>query len=86
MKFSISALALLVISADAFAPMHMARAPTALSMSVDTTEAVKAAKEASEKYGATSPEARIAWENVEEMDAANRYVNFKFTTTIGTAR
>lgn len=73
MKFSISALALLVISADAFAPMHMARAPTALSMSVDTTEAVKAAKEASEKYGATSPEARIAWENVEEMDAANSY-------------
>lgn len=42
---------------------------------VDTSKQVEAALEASHKYGPTSPEARIAWETVEEMDASdNRYV------------
>lgn len=73
MKLSVSSLVILLISsADAFAPMHMAsRTPTFLRMSVDTADAVKEAKEASEKFGATSPEARVAWELVEEIDAAN---------------
>merc|ERR1712154_93820 len=39
---------------------------------VDSSDAVKAAMEASEKYGATSPEARVLWEVVEEMDASGR--------------
>lgn len=38
----------------------------------DTSEAVEAAMEASEKYGKTSQEARLAWNVVEELDAANR--------------
>ena len=38
----------------------------------DTSDAVKKALEASRVYGKTSVEARMAWELVEEMDAANR--------------
>jgi len=40
---------------------------------VDTAEAVEQALKASKMYGATSPEARIAWDIVEEMDAANSH-------------
>eukprot|EP00543_Licmophora_paradoxa_P005982 CAMPEP_0202457870 /NCGR_PEP_ID=MMETSP1360-20130828/16442_1 /ASSEMBLY_ACC=CAM_ASM_000848 /TAXON_ID=515479 /ORGANISM="Licmophora paradoxa, Strain CCMP2313" /LENGTH=149 /DNA_ID=CAMNT_0049078063 /DNA_START=48 /DNA_END=497 /DNA_ORIENTATION=+ len=40
----------------------------------DSSAAVAAAMEASEKYGATSPEARVAWDIVEEMDASNSHV------------
>lgn len=35
-----------------------------------SAEAIKAAQEATEKFGATSPEARVAWEFVEEIDAS----------------
>jgi CP12 domain len=39
-------------------------------------KAVKAALEASRKYGSTSPEARVAWDVVEEINASdNRYEN-----------
>lgn len=38
---------------------------------VDSSDAVKAALEASKKYGATSKEARVAWDIVEEMDASD---------------
>jgi hypothetical protein len=44
-------------------------APTVHS---DTSDAVKRALEASRTHGTTSVEARMAWEEVEEMDAANR--------------
>ena len=37
----------------------------------DASSAVQAALEASEKYGPTSPEARVAWDAVEEMDASD---------------
>lgn len=37
----------------------------------DTSKQVEAALEASHEYGPTSPEARIAWEAVEEMDASD---------------
>lgn len=41
----------------------------------DATDAIQAALEASRKYGATSPEARVAWDAVEDMDARdNRFV------------
>jgi hypothetical protein len=46
-------------------------APTVHS---DTSAAVKKALEASRVHGNTSVEARMAWEEVEEMDSANRYV------------
>jgi len=37
--------------------------------------AMKAAKEATEEYGADSNEARLAWETVEEIGAARNYEN-----------
>lgn len=37
----------------------------------DSSKAVAAALEASKKFGATSPEARIAWEAVEDMDSSD---------------
>jgi hypothetical protein len=47
------------------------RRATALSERVDSSEAIKAALDASKKYGASSPEARVLWDIVEEMDAAD---------------
>jgi hypothetical protein len=38
-------------------------------------QAVKAAKEASDKFGADSDEAKLAWETVEEIGAARNYEN-----------
>lgn len=46
-------------------------APPKPTVHVDTAEAVKHALEASKIYGKTSQEARIAWDIVEELDAAN---------------
>lgn len=43
---------------------------TAAKDSPELRAAVKEAKETAEKYGATSPEARVAWDNVEEIAAA----------------
>jgi hypothetical protein len=41
----------------------------------DATAAIQAALEASKTHGPTSPEARVAWGAVEEMDASdNRFV------------
>ena len=51
-------------------------APVAPIIHADTSEAVANALEASKMYGGTSPEARVAWDIVEELDAANRYVPF----------
>jgi hypothetical protein len=39
----------------------------------DSASAISAAMEASEKFGKTSKEARIAWELVEELDATNAH-------------
>mmetsp|Transcript_1164 Transcript_1164/g.1902 ORF Transcript_1164/g.1902 Transcript_1164/m.1902 type:complete len:206 (-) Transcript_1164:109-726(-) len=73
MKFSLALVTLLSASASAFVPSpnNVWGTTTALSSRVDSSDAVKAALEASEKYGATSPEARIAWETVEEMDSSD---------------
>ncbi|CAJ1934398.1 unnamed protein product [Cylindrotheca closterium] len=38
---------------------------------VDTSELIEEALAASKKYGASSPEARLAWEVVEEIDASD---------------
>lgn len=60
-------------SASAFAPSGMIanRHATALSERLDSSEAIQAALDASKKYGAASPEARVLWDIVEEMDAAD---------------
>lgn len=39
----------------------------------DTSDAIKAALEASKTFGKASQEARVAWELVEEIDAANAH-------------
>lgn len=73
MKLYLSSLALMLLSsADAFAPMRpVTRQATFLASTIQTSEeAVTAAKEASDKFGATSKEARVAWELVEEIDSA----------------
>lgn len=74
MKIYLASIALLVASAHGFAPVPIgvrSRAPTALCMS-DSETAIKDAMAASKKHGATSPEARAAWDIVEEIDAATR--------------
>lgn len=48
------------------------KVPAAPVVHADTSEAVKNALEASKVYGATSEEAKLAWDIVEEVDAANR--------------
>jgi len=49
------------------------KVPQAPILHVDTTEAVKNALEAAKIYGKTSPEAKMAWDIVEELDAANSH-------------
>jgi hypothetical protein len=68
------------LTAAAFAPSkqrHVAftRLSTVKTSRPDATEAIKVALEASMKFGATSAEARVAWDTVEEIDSSdNRYV------------
>lgn len=78
-NLKIVCLALLATSGAAWtttaAPRFARTSTTTLFARPDSSAAVAAALEASKKYGATSPEARVAWEAVEDMDAAdNRYV------------
>lgn len=67
----LSLIALLTGYASAFAPAPMDKASTALFERVDSSAAVKAALEASKKYGPTSKEAAVAWDIVEELDASD---------------
>jgi len=76
MKLSLSfaVLAAAASSVNAFAPPTFGVRQTTHLNSVtrpDASAAIKAALEASKKFGATSAEARMAWETVEEMDAAD---------------
>lgn len=69
----------LLASASAFmtqtAPAFTTRLHTAR---VDASDAIQQALEASRKYGAASPEAKVAWDAVEEISAAdNRYVLYE---------
>ena len=68
-------LSTILSSAAAFAPqMGAGHIRTSLAAS-SADEAIQAALESSKKYGATSVEARLAWETVEEINASdNRYV------------
>ena len=73
MKFTL--LTLLPLAATAFTPSFPASAATSTALfstvRPDASKAIKAALDASKKYGATSPEARVAWDIVEEMDASD---------------
>jgi len=73
MKFSFSLLALGLPASHAFVPAAVARTPTFLASTTrpDATSAIQEALEASKKFGATSPEARLAWEAVEELDSSD---------------
>ena len=81
MKLSLSLGLLAVASVNGFAPTSFGvRSTTHLNSvgRVDASDAIKAALEASKKFGVHSPEARMAWEAVEEMDSADtRYVNLE---------
>lgn len=74
MRFCLSLTAMMAVHAvSAFQPIVFSR--NALGQSSRTavlqanSENIRAAMEASERYGSTSPEARLAWETVEELDA-----------------
>jgi len=75
MKLNVSLLLTIGSSVGAFAPRAFLRPSLSsrLGMQVDTSEAIQQALEASETFGKTSPEARSAWELVEELDAANSH-------------
>ena len=66
MKLSFAVIFLSSVSAFSPSASLMGRSATSLSM-VDTASAIEEAMAASEKYGKTSPEARAAWDIVEEM-------------------
>lgn len=74
MKFTI--FALIAVTANAFTRNNgILRNPTQLSATTAPPDLVQAALETSRKYGAQSPEARLAWETVEEMNSCDdRYV------------
>jgi CP12 domain len=61
-----------LLAAQAFAPLSVSRPSTGLyNERPDASQAIKDAMAASEKFGATSKEARVAWDAVEEMDASD---------------
>jgi hypothetical protein len=71
MKFCLS-IALLAVSAQAFAPAPFGvRSKTQLAVKTDSSALVKEALEISKKFGASSAEARLAWETVEEIDSSD---------------
>ena len=78
MKLSLALLlAATASTTNGFAPIATPRVSTTALQSAraDATELIQEAMAASKKYGAASPEARLAWEAVEEVDASdNRYV------------
>ena len=74
MKISLALLlATVATTTEGFAPMaKISPSSSALfNARADTSELIKEAMAASKKYGAASPEARLAWEAVEEVDASD---------------
>ena len=55
-------------------PQGLVLAPRLTLLKADSAQAINEAMAASEKFGASSAEARAAWDVVEEIDASNRYV------------
>lgn len=72
MKFSALFFAALASTSSAFVVQPTSR--MALQLAAAEPGAIATALEVSKKFGATSPEARLAWAEVEEMDSRdNRY-------------
>lgn len=73
MKFSTILAFLAVSSTQAFCPsaMQMRKTTTTLQARADSSKLVEEALAASKKFGASSPEARLAWETVEEVDSSD---------------
>eukprot|EP00529_Nitzschia_sp_RCC80_P040194 CAMPEP_0113512962 /NCGR_PEP_ID=MMETSP0014_2-20120614/39607_1 /TAXON_ID=2857 /ORGANISM="Nitzschia sp." /LENGTH=81 /DNA_ID=CAMNT_0000409331 /DNA_START=234 /DNA_END=479 /DNA_ORIENTATION=+ /assembly_acc=CAM_ASM_000159 len=70
----VAAVAASATGVSAFVPSSFRQTarPTFLSSTrVDSADLIKEALEVSKKFGASSPEARLAWEAVEEVDAAD---------------
>jgi len=71
MKF-ILPLFLIAATASAFSTARFAvRQPTLLRSKADASAAIKEALAASEEFGAASPQARVAWDIVEEIGSAD---------------
>lgn len=68
-------IAALISSAAAFAPAPIARMNIALRSA--SSDAVDAAMAASKEHGATSKEARVLWDIVEEIDSADNSAAYK---------
>jgi hypothetical protein len=73
MKFTLATVAFLAASANAFAPTPTfgVRSTSLFAAGVDSSSLIKDAMAASKEFGAASPEARVAWEAVEEMDSSD---------------
>lgn len=79
MKFATKSLLFAVLAApraSAFAPAAFGASRTAASVAlrnsrVDTSDAVQEALRISKEFGASSKEAALAWETVEEMDSSD---------------
>lgn len=65
-------LSTILSSAAAFAPRQMGGGHIRTSLAAASAdESIQKALDASKKYGATSVEARLAWETVEEINASD---------------
>ena len=79
MKTLFLSLSFLVSSVGAFSPSFGRARSSSSNNNVmirhaqpqSVTEAIQAALDASRKYGATSPEAQVLWDAVEEMNASD---------------
>ena len=77
MKFSAAFLAISVSSTSAFTANLNKRGSTQLAMAkliaplADVSALIDEATKLSQDFGPTSPEARLAWEAVEEVNAAD---------------
>lgn len=74
MKISFAIISVIVASSEAFSPMSHAGRTTTTTLQnarVDTADLVQEALDASKKFGATSKEAMLAWESVEEVDSSD---------------
>mmetsp|Transcript_15443 Transcript_15443/g.31900 ORF Transcript_15443/g.31900 Transcript_15443/m.31900 type:complete len:224 (-) Transcript_15443:750-1421(-) len=74
---SVLALAPSVALAFVVAPSAQRSTSVLFSERVDSSSTIQAALEATKKFGATSPEARVLWDAVEEMDGADNSVAYQ---------
>lgn len=69
--FSFAILTCSIANTLAFSHGNTVRPTTYLLSRVDSSDLIKEALKVSKKFGAASPEARLAWEAVEEVDASD---------------